>query len=166
MPYITREVDRKRDKVIVSTHTPKARVWEIAPDKVNYEYEDFLEKQAAGQVIVKASSGSWHDGVYRVQAHYYEISTKEEELESVDRTTDVDDIKKIPKGKPENTDTDIAENKDGKNEDQPPDEKSSSGGLVSSEDFEKATQDQFNDALDFDSGMRAPDSRKREDSDD
>ena len=69
---------------IIEKRIPRARVFVLNDNEQNVEYERLLRKIADNKCILLNSSGSWHDGCYYVQMHYWEIEYKKVKREDVD----------------------------------------------------------------------------------
>ena len=151
MPYITSTIDRRKNTKIETTQIPRARVWEILPGQINIEYEKFLDQQTNGEVVVVRSSGQWHDGIYRVQAHYFEVSNEERRLDDVDMKSDIENLKKIPPGKPEDEELDNLDTI----------EPVRIEGIIPTKDPEPITDKMIKNANSFDSGISSKETSSR-----
>lgn len=86
----TKPGEKPKDTNTVITRVPKVALFVLKKDE-NTKYEELLEKIYKGECESITSSGVWHDGEYRIQAHYYEITKKEEQRKDTDFETNIDE---------------------------------------------------------------------------
>ncbi len=98
--------EKPKGTITVTTKVPKVALFTLKEDS-NPNYEKLLQRIHNRECESIASSGSWHEGEYRVQVHYYEVTIEEKPREDTDTETPVGKEDKSEEKSKEKTEEDV-----------------------------------------------------------